>query len=296
MVVPALLLILAVAASGLPCWGDCPKDAVPPDVVQFEDEVGARPRNVAVRELHLVNIYNATVDEQQQIAASLLGFCFRADERAELSNRIRDAVQRHGFFKAQVIALDMERLDRRADPPEVYVTARIDEGARYRLREIKFTGNKAVIDTAALRRLIPMKDGGIFDIELVRDGLKNLRDAYGNLGYINFTPVPDTQFDDQKKLITLTLDLDEGAQFYVNSVSISGADPQRESALHALWPEALQPGKIYNARLVKLFFTNAKDLLPPGADPHHNLLVKQNAQRHTVDIIVRLNLSFSATR
>jgi outer membrane protein insertion porin family len=286
MAVRALLVMLAVVASGLQCWGDCPKDAVPPGVVQFEDEVGARPLNVVVRELHLVNIYRATVDEQQRIAKSLVGFCFRADKSAELADGVRDAFQRHGFLKAQVAGVDVKGLDRSVDPPTVSVTARIEEGARYRLREIKFTGNKAIPDTTLLRSVIPMKDGDIFNIELVREGLKNLRDAYGDLGYINFTPVPDTQFDDQKKLITLTLDLDEGVQFYVNSATISGADPQRERALQALWPEALQPGKIYNARVVKLFFTQAKDLLPPDADPDHNLVVKQNAQNHTVDLIL----------
>ena len=90
----------------------------------------------------------------------------------------------------------------------------VEEGDQYRLKEITFTGNKAVSDTRALRAQFKIKDGDIFDTEAIRKGLENLRKAYAALGYINFTPVPNTDPDDEKKTITLKIDLDEGKQFY----------------------------------------------------------------------------------
>ena len=44
----------------------------------------------------------------------------------------------------------------------------------------------------ALRNLFPLKDGSILDRMAIAKGLENLRSAYGELGYINFTPVPST--------------------------------------------------------------------------------------------------------
>lgn len=281
-------LAAVLIAYALPAWCDCSKDFVLPGVVQFKDEIGARPLNIVVGKVHLVDVRGATAEEQQQIVNSLVGFCFRSDYEGEVAERVRDGFQRRGFFTAQVVDLQMEPLDRSADPPTVSVIARIQEGARYRLREIKFKGNKAISDTPLLREQIPMQDGGIFDIGQVRDGLKNLRDLYGEFGYINFTPVPDAQLDEQKKLISLTVELDEGPQFVVKSFAISGVDRQREAALRAAWPLYLRPGRIYNKKLVDSFFTKTRDLLPPGATPAQNVMVKQDSREHTVDIILVL--------
>ena len=98
-----------------------------------------------------------------------------------------------------------------------------------------------------MRALFPIKDGDVFSREKIATGLENLRKAYGQLGYINFTSVPGTTFDDEKKLGFLEIDVDEGKQFYVSSIDIVGADAQ------VLKDLALIPGQIYDVRLVELF-------------------------------------------
>src|SRR5262249_2387367 len=122
--------------------------------------------------------------------------------------------------------------------------------------------------------------------ESVGKGLENLRQVYGQLGYINFSSVPETQVDEENKLIMLALDFDEGRQFYIRSFTVKDADSKRAAALRALWPQMLEPGRIYNARLIKLFFEQAQRLLPPGASPDRNLTVEQNSVEETVDIVL----------
>ena len=63
----------------------------------------------------------------------------------------------------------------------------IDEGDRYTLGGITFKNNKAVQNIRALRAIFPIKDGEVFSKEKIAKGLENLRKAYGQLGYINFT-------------------------------------------------------------------------------------------------------------
>ncbi len=46
-------------------------------------------------------------------------------------------------------------------------------------------------NTKALRAQFNMKDGDYFNATLIGKGLENLRKAYGQLGYINFTAVPN---------------------------------------------------------------------------------------------------------
>ena len=75
-----------------------------------------------------------------------------------------------------------------------------------------------------------MKDGDIFSREKIAKGLENLRKAYGEAGYINFTSVPDTKFDDEKKIVDLVIDVDEGKQFYVRRIEFQGNTTTRDKS------------------------------------------------------------------
>ena len=66
--------------------------------------------------------------------------------------------------------------------------------------------------------------GDVLSREKIAIGLENLRKAYGSLGYVNFTSVPETTFDDDNKVVHIDIDVDEGKQFYVSSVDILGLD------------------------------------------------------------------------
>jgi outer membrane protein insertion porin family len=126
----------------------------------------------------------------------------------------------------------------------------IEEGDRYTLGSITFKNNKAVSNVKALRNLFPIKDGDIFSKDKVAKGLENLRKAYGEQGYINFTSVPETRFDDDKKLIFLDIDVDEGKQFYVRRIEFQGNTTTRDKVIRR--EIALEEGNIYNSRLWEL--------------------------------------------
>jgi outer membrane protein insertion porin family len=126
----------------------------------------------------------------------------------------------------------------------------IEEGDRYTLGSISFKNNKAISNQTALRGLFPIKDGDIFSREKIAKGLDNLRDAYGDYGYINFTSVPDTEFDEQKKTVTLTIDVDEGKQFHVRRIEFQGNTTTRDKVIRR--ELALEEGQIYNNRAWKL--------------------------------------------
>ncbi len=273
----SLFVFVLIGLAGA-AWCQCP------NAVQSQAEQGTGPRNFVVREVQFVTLGLSSFAEQNQVAASLVGLCFAENKKDDLEERIRFGFQRLGFFKVQVLTVKVEAPDS-ANPPTVSVTARVDEGARYRLKSITFTGNKAISNPTALRNQFPIADGELFDRESVSKGLEDLRYAYAQLGYINFSAVPETQIDEDRKLISLTIDCDEGRQFVIRSFTIKGADQQTETALRALWRQMLQPGQIYNARLIKYFFEQAQTLLP-GASPEKNLTLEQNSRQNTVDIVL----------
>ena len=151
-----------------------------------------------------------------------------------------------GYVKATVKASTQQLPDSQSTN-QFTITFDIDAGPRYRLGEITFKNNHAISNAKALRNLFPIKDGDIFNRKAIAKGLENLRYAYEELGYINFTSVPSPTFADEKKLGFLEIYIDEGKQFYVSRINIVGADPQVLNDL------PLTPGHVYNVRLVDVF-------------------------------------------
>ncbi len=227
---------------------------------------------------------------------SIFSKTYDATKLNEDAERVRDAYQQKGYFKAIVQDPKTQIRDKggfripliqKGGGKVVDITIPVEEGQQYRLKEIKFTGNKAVTNTEALRRLIPMKDGEIVNVENIRKGIKNLRDQYGALGYINFTPVPNTDIDDDKREITITFDLDEGKQFSVRRIEFKGNTTTRDKVIRR--ELALEEGGIYNGKLWELSLLRLNQLgyfepLKPEQDSE----VKQNQQEATVDITLKV--------
>jgi outer membrane protein insertion porin family len=181
---------------------------------------------------------------------------YDASKLNEDTERVRAEYQNRGYFKVLVEDPKTQMHDTgggvsipwiHGKGKAVDITMPIEEGDRYRLGTITFKGNKALNNVKALRSLFPIKDGDIFSREKVAKGLENLRKAYGEYGYINFTSVPDTTFDEDKKLVQLDVDLDEGKQFYVRRIEFQGNTTTRDKVIRR--ELAVEEGQVYNSRL-----------------------------------------------
>ena len=192
---------------------------------------------------------------------NLFAKTYDATKLEEDTERVRAEYQNRGYFKAAVSDPKTNIHDTghkgfhipliQSGPGKaVDITMPIDEGDRYRLGSITFKNNKAISNNAALRAMFPLKDGDIFSREKIAKGLENLRKAYGEYGYINFTAVPNTTFDDDKKLAFLEIDVDEGKQFYVRRIEFQGNTTTRDKVIRR--ELALEEGGIYNSRLWEL--------------------------------------------
>lgn len=186
---------------------------------------------------------------------------YDATKLDEDTERVRNEYQNRGYFKVIVNEPKTQIHDtghkgghipllQAGAGKAVDITMPIEEGDRYTLGSISFKNNKAVQNTKALRNLFPIRDGDVFSRDKVAKGLENLRKAYGEQGYINFTSVPETRFDDDKKLIFLDIDVDEGKQFYVRRIEFQGNTTTRDKVIRR--EIALEEGNIYNSRLWEL--------------------------------------------
>ncbi len=186
---------------------------------------------------------------------------YDATKLEEDTERVRAEYQNRGYFKANVTDPKTEIHDTGHKGPHipliqagpgkaVDITMPIEEGDRYRLGKITFKNNKAINNVAALRSLFPLKDGDLFSRDKIAKGLEALRKAYGQFGYINYTGVPNTTFDDDKKLAYLEIDIDEGKQFYVRRIEFTGNTTTRDKVIRR--ELALEEGGVYDSRLWEL--------------------------------------------
>jgi outer membrane protein insertion porin family len=227
---------------------------------------------------------------------------YDATKLEEDVERVRNEYQNRGYFKMNTAGEPKTQIHdtghtgihvpllQGGSGKSVDITMNIEEGERYTLGGITFKNNKAVQNVKALRAIFPIKDGDIFSKEKVGKGLENLRKAYGELGYINFTPVPETRFDDEKKLIYLDIDVDEGKQFYVRRIEFVGNTTTRDKVIRR--EVALEEGSIYNSKLWELSLLRLNQLgyfdqLKPD-DP--NVTIRQLDEKNgLVDLTLKIH-------
>jgi len=225
---------------------------------------------------------------------------YDAAKLEEDTERVREEYQNRGYFKVIVNEPKTEMRDTGssgfhfpliAHKPgkAVDITLPIEEGDQYKLGSITFKNNKAIQNVTALRAQFPIKDGETFSRQKIAKGLENLRKAYGSLGYINFSPVPDTTTDDDKKTVSLTIDVDEGKQFFVRRIEFQGNTTTRDKVIRR--EVVLEEGQVYNQQLWELsllrlnqlgYFEQIKPDDPNVTERH------LNEQDGTVDLTLKL--------
>jgi outer membrane protein insertion porin family len=253
--------------------------------------VGSRELREAMRNLRPIGIPRSIVLED------IFARTYDASKLEEDTERVRRALQDRGYFRAEVgdpvthirsegglsFLTFRPRTGKRID-----IRMPIEEGERYHLGGITFTGNKTVRNTKALRAQFATKDGEWINATAIGKGLDNLRKAYGTLGFINFTAVPNFRVDDTKHLVYLDIDIDEGKAFYVSRIEFQGNTITRDRVIRR--ELLLEEGQVYNSNLWEssLLRLNQLDYFDPLKVDQDSEL-HQDAENGTVSLLLKVH-------
>jgi len=138
--------------------------------------------------------------------------------RKELTNeaaeRIRADFQERGYFQAVVQIPSSQPLGFADGKQSFRVIASITEGDQFRLKNISIQSvapDQALsISAQTLRGQFHLRDGDLFNMAELREGLERLQDLYVNRGYARATAIPDTSIDNASHRIELTIRITEG--------------------------------------------------------------------------------------
>ena len=221
----------------------------------------------------------------------------------DLEVGIRGLYRDNGYFKVSVGDPILENVDtegHRMGVPlvtgkthgkAVNITIPIEEGDRFRMGTLKIVSadpDKALsLKVDALKAAFPLKQGDIFSTEKVRKALETYTKIYGEYGFIDFTPEPDTEVDDVKKIINLTLRFDEQKQYYVRRIDFSGNTTTRDKVIRR--ELLIDEGQLFNKRLWELSILRLNQLnYFDKIEEDKAAELKRNNKEGTVDINLKL--------
>ena len=186
---------------------------------------------------------------------------YDASKLEEDKERIRDAYQKEGYYTAKVLEQTLKLhatggatggfhipIIKENKPGKAEdITLPVEEGPRYYLGKLDFTGVKLFRSTEFMARLFQMQPGDVFSTEKLRNGLKNLTKVYSHFGYIDYVGEPQIDIVPNTNKINLTLNVDEGKQFFVRRIEFTGNTTTRDKVIRR--EMLIDEGDVYNSKL-----------------------------------------------
>jgi len=229
---------------------------------------------------------------------SLFARTYDSTKLDEDSERIRQFYQSSGYFTARVINHSEKVYDvygrsmfiplKKTHGKRVDITMVVSEGDKYTLRNFNFVGMKLFRTPDLIaRQVFKMAPGDVFSTEKLQKGLDELKKLYGNFGYIDFVPSPDPEIVPGKDQVDLTIDVDEGHQFFVRRIDFQGNTTTRDRVIRR--ELLINEGDLYSQQLwdTSILRLNQLGYFDP-LKPEDAAEIKRDTKTNTVDLLLKV--------
>jgi outer membrane protein insertion porin family len=141
-----------------------------------------------------------------------------------------------GFFKKKPIKL-------------MKLEIPVSEGEQYRMGELKFEG-LTVLKEEFVRTYFKMKPGDVYNDSRFKKAYEKLRDVYGSLGYFQWTGGTQRKPDPEKKVVDITVRMEEDKQYFVGRINFTGNDSTRDKVIRR--EIYMNEGEVFNTEALKM--------------------------------------------
>jgi beta-lactamase regulating signal transducer with metallopeptidase domain len=155
----------------------------------------------------------------------------------------------------------------------------------YRIGDVEVTG-AIVLNEAQTMLALGLVRGQIYNEDQLRTGFENLKRIYGSRGYVNFTAGPRFDFDEQQKVVNLTIEIDEDRQFTVNRINFIGNAKTRDELIRR--EILIKEGEIFNSSLWDLSLSRLNQLGYFDEIKYDDVRIKLSPTDPTFDIDVKV--------
>lgn len=224
------------------------------------------------------------------------------DTLDNLSIAVKAALQDSGYFRAVVTP---RIFFVRAEPDAVHYvfSVSIHSGLQYHLGNVHFRStdpdHPLAFSESDLRPRLDLKQGDLFDVSKIREGLDSLQKLYRSKGFIDMVPTPDQQIHEPDSrhdnpdpedasdaevdpTIDLTIAIDEGKPYRISKIEVVGLLSDTVQQLQL--PQVA--GDVFSPNLWKDYFDKGVPPLPKDASMDKNVKIRRNTKYGTLSLAV----------
>lgn len=145
-----------------------------------------------------------------------------------------------GYIQAQI---DRPLVQVTPDKRHINITIRIDEGEKYNVGDVSFTGD-LLFEDSDLYDSISVRPEDLFVYSKMQEDLRTLQAKYGDLGYAYANIIPRTRIRERDRLVDITFEVDKGNKVFINRINVKGNTKTRDKVLRR--EMRIFEGELYN--------------------------------------------------
>ena len=133
--------------------------------------------------------------------------------------QLRQYYTNRGFADFRVVSAVAELTP---DQKDFFITFTVDEGQKYDFGEVKVETALSKVPPELLKAVIPIREGRMFQGDLIEKAIDAMSFAAGAAGYANVEIRPRISRDRDKRLVNITFEVNEGPRVFIERVDIVG--------------------------------------------------------------------------
>lgn len=254
-------------------------------IVSFEIDHGVRFHDV------VVDLEGASEIDPAKVKAALQDEQLNKDiyvEPKKVTSFLQHYYRQNGYLDA-VIKEPRYELNSETETGKVVIA--LQEGPKFKVRRIAFTGNKALTDQD-IRSSLPLSEGEDYDPELMRNSADRLQQLYWSRGYNNILVDYKLRRAPEAGELDIEFEITENRQQVVDKIEIEGNMQTSEKLIRS--QISLSPGDVLdyreaNASRQYLYDTQAYTLVDIQSEPTDKDLTMRADNYEPVVLKVRVS-------
>jgi outer membrane protein insertion porin family len=167
--------------------------------------------------------------------------------------RLEDFYLNHGYVQARVgqprvVYTDKPGSSAKKPAKSMKLEIPVTEGAQYRVGEVKIEGS-TVFKEEFVRTFFKLQTGDVYNESRLKKGFDKLRDLYGSVGYFQWTGFPKKKPDPEKKIVDVTLAMEEDKRYFVGQIRFTGNESTRDKVIRR--EIYMNEGDVFNTEALK---------------------------------------------
>lgn len=139
----------------------------------------------------------------------------------------------------------------------IYITIRIDEGERFGVGEVDFSGD-ILFTRDEMLEVMEIQKRDIFSRSVLEKDISELEAKFGDLGYAFANVIPRTRINESERKVDITFEFDKGSKVYFGRINVVGNSASRDKVVRR--ELRVREGELYNETRKRSSMDNIKRL------------------------------------